>query len=340
MTEAQSGETFVHVVIVNYNTEALVIDCLKSIDRERQSYPGLCVTVVDNASSDGSVAALQAAVADNDWQSWAKICPQSTNAGFAAGNNVVLEDFKNLPATHFWLLNPDTYLRPGALAGLFDIMASNPRAGIVGSRLEWPDGTQQHSTFVFPSVASEFLTALPLGLFAKFFERWIVAQPPTLVTQRYDWLSGASLLIRREVLEDVGLLDPKYFLYFEETDFCKRAAAHGWQCWFAPASRVVHLVGQSTGVTNPKQLVARRPRYWFESRRRYFATHHGAAYATAADVAISLNAIANRLVAAIRGSSPGIPSHFIRDVMAQGGCFRTVFKSKRDDTSRQQSVQS
>ncbi len=91
-------------------------------------------------------------------------------------------------------------------------------------------------------------------------------------------------MIRREVFEAVGLLDEAYFMYFEEVDFCLRAARAGWRCWYVPASRVVHLVGQSSGVTDPR-LRKRRPAYWFESRRRYFVKNHGAVVAMLADAA-------------------------------------------------------
>jgi GT2 family glycosyltransferase len=91
------------------------------------------------------------------------------------------------------------------------------------------------------------------------------------------------MLIRREV--DVGPLDEGYFLYFEEVDFCRRARRAGWRCWYVPGSRVVHLVGASTGVSDPRHKIKRMPDYWFESRRRYFVRNHGLAYAGLADLA-------------------------------------------------------
>ena len=90
---------------------------------------------------------------------------------------------------------------------------------------------------------------------------------------------GASLLVRQAVFQDVGGMDEEYFLYYEETDFCLRAARAGWPTWYVPGSAVVHLVGQSTGVTAIEGPPKRRPRYWFESRRRYFEKNHGRLYA-------------------------------------------------------------
>lgn len=93
------------------------------------------------------------------------------------------------------------------------------------------------------------------------------------------------MIVRREVFESVGLLDEKYFMYFEEVDFCLAANRSGWPCWYVPASRVVHLVGQSSGVTDTKRPPKRLPKYWFDSRRRYFLKNHGWLYAAIADAA-------------------------------------------------------
>ncbi len=93
------------------------------------------------------------------------------------------------------------------------------------------------------------------------------------------------MIVRREVFESVGLLDEKYFMYFEEVDFCLRALKSGWPCWYVPTSRVVHLVGQSSGVTDTKRPPRRLPGYWFDSRRRYFLKNHGWLYAALADAA-------------------------------------------------------
>ena len=105
---------------------------------------------------------------------------------------------------------------------------------------------------------------------------------------RVDWVAGASLLIRLEVFRAVGLLDPGYFMYYEEVDFCLKASRAGWPCWYVPSSRVVHLVGQSSGVTSSSRARRRLPRYWFAARKRFFVANHGRAKALAADLAYAL----------------------------------------------------
>ena len=103
--------------------------------------------------------------------------------------------------------------------------------------------------------------------------------------EQADWVSGASMVVRRAVLDAVGPMDEGYFLYFEETDFCLQARRAGWQTWYLPQAAVVHVAGQSTGLTGPHAKVARVPGYWFDSRRRFFSKNHGRAYAMAADLA-------------------------------------------------------
>jgi N-acetylglucosaminyl-diphospho-decaprenol L-rhamnosyltransferase len=164
-------------------------------------------------------------------------------------------------------------------------MDRHPGVGLAGSRLEDPDGTPQCSAFRFITAATEFVSALRLGIVSKLMNRWVVAPPIPDEPRPADWLAGASLIVRRSVFEEIGLLDPSYFLYFEEVDFCLRARRAGWRCWYVPASRVVHLVGSATGVSETRRKPPRRPAYWFDSRRRYFIKNFGPLHAAAADAA-------------------------------------------------------
>jgi GT2 family glycosyltransferase len=160
-------------------------------------------------------------------------------------------------------------------------MEQNPAVGIAGSRLEDPDGTPQHSAFRFHSAASEFDAGLRLGPVTRLLSRWIVAPPIVDEPIVTDWVSGASMMVRRQAFEDVGLLDEGYFTYFEDIDFCFQAKKKGWSAWYVPASRIVHLVGQSSGVNRtPRRL----PPYLLEARRRYFLKSYGALYAAIVDL--------------------------------------------------------
>lgn len=274
------------VVIVNYQTASLTLDGLSSLVAEHQRGLEMRVVVVDNASGDDSLAALQQGLTALQNPDWIQVEAMPRNGGFAYGNNVVLRQAMaaNAPPDYILLLNPDAAVREGAIAPLIQFLDDHPKVGLVGSRLEEPDGTPQTSAFRFPSVWSELDHGLRLGVVSRLIQHRRLAMPIVMEPCLSDWLAGASLMIRREVLSSAGLFDEDYFLYFEEVDFCHRAQQAGWECWYVPESRVVHLVGQSTGVTDTRRSPQRMPQYWFESRRRYFLKFHGVFYTALADL--------------------------------------------------------
>lgn len=276
-----------HLVVLNYRTPDLTVDCLKSLVDEVKALPGTHVTVVDNASGDGSAVTIAAAIDREGWSDWVTFMPLEKNGGYAFGNNAAIRSIlesDNVPP-YILLLNPDTIVHPGALKALVNFMDQHPEVGIAGSRLEDPDGTPQCSAFRFPSVFSELDGGLRLGIVSRLLSRWIIAPPVPEVECQTDWVAGASMIVRREVFETVGLMDEKYFLYFEEVDFCMAANRAGWPCWYVPSSRVVHFVGQSSGVTDTKRPPKRRPTYWFDSRRRFFVKNYGRWYAVLTEAA-------------------------------------------------------
>lgn len=272
------------IIIVNYRTPALVLDCLRSIAPSMEAHSEWGVVLVDNASGDDSVTQFEAVRQSAGWDRWLRLLPLTTNGGFAAGNNAAIRFLQAVPppVDYYLLLNPDTIAHADAVLALVDFMEDRPKVGIVGSRLENRDGTPQRSAFRFPSFISEWENGLRLGAMSRLVDRWIVAPPVQECAHATDWVSGASMLVRREVVDSIGLLDESFFLYFEETDFCLRAARAGWQCWYVPESRVIHLVGQSTGIGTPRKRV---PRYWLHSRHYYFRKNHGGPYALLANCA-------------------------------------------------------
>ena len=279
------SSTIVLVVIVNYRTPILTINCLRSLVSEVQSSPGTRVAVVDNDSGDRSLEQIGTAIETEGWGNWVSLIPSDHNGGYAFGNNVVIRpvlESSNLPL-YFLLLNPDTQVHPGAIKALVDFMEKHPDVGIAGSSFEEADGTPWPIAFRFPTVLSEMDSGLRLGVVTRLLSNWVVTRTMTDEEAQVDWLPGASMLIRPEVFKSVGLMDEGYFLYCEETDFCLQARRAGWSCWYVPQSRVMHIAGQSTGVTDRKLPPKRLPQYWFDSRRRYFVKNHGLLYAGLAD---------------------------------------------------------
>ncbi len=278
------------VVIVNYRTAPLTLECLQSLEPEVRSQPGTQVVVVDNASGDRSAETIQTAISQQGWQGWATVLPSDHNGGYAYGNNLAIRPALQAenPPLYYLLLNPDTQVRPGALRALVEFMDQHPTAGITGSSAENQAGKPWATAFRFPSVFSELDGGLRLGLVSKLLSKWVIAQAMTETPEAVDWLPGASMMIRRQVFEAIGLMDEDYFLYYEETDFCLQAKRAGWSCWYVPQSRVMHIAGQSTGVTATNQQPKRLPQYVFDSRRRYFVKNHGWLYAAMADLAWSV----------------------------------------------------
>ncbi len=272
------------VVIVNYRTAPLVVDCLRSLQGEEKAVPGLKVAVVDCCSEDDSIQRISAAIAENGWRRWVSLMPLPENAGFARGNNAAIRAALHSahPPEFVMLLNPDTRVQPGAVHALLEFLESRSEAGLAGSRLEDDFGNVQKSAFRFPSILSEVESALRLGVVSTLLARWQVAPPPPDDTAPAEWLSGAALMIRRAVIEEVGLLDEGYFMYYEDADFCMAANRAGWSCWYVPESRVIHLVSQASGI---ESNLKPRPAYWFDARRRYFLKNHGVLYAAACDAA-------------------------------------------------------
>ena len=303
------------VIIVNYKTADLTIDALASLEPELAAVAPARVVVVDNLSGDGSVERIAAAIAARGWGAWAKLVAAEKNGGFAYGNNRGLEAGTNdggWPA-YVHLLNPDTVIRPGALASLVRFMEANPRVGIAGSRLEDPDETPQRSAFRFPGLLNEVEFSLRLRMLSRALAPWVGAPPISDSAVRTDWVAGASMIIRRAVFEAIGPLDEDYFMYFEEVDFTLRALEAGWPCWYVPESRVVHLVGQASGVTDPHQRRRRRPGYWFESRRRYYLRHLGRARTALADLTVAAGNLTWQARRIVQGKADDTPEHFLGD---------------------------
>ena len=264
------------IVIVNYKTAALAVDCLRSIAGQAGPSPRLRVAVVDNASGDGSVDRLTSAIAAYGWAGWVEVIASDRNGGFAAGNNLAIARemarSRDDRPRYFLLLNPDTVVRPGSISSLFDFMEAHPRAAVAGSRIEDPQGGSAGSARRFPSPLGELESAARFGPITRILRRHVIPIAAAGSPIACDWVSGAAMILRSEMLETVDLFDEGFFLYYEETDLCRRAVSAGWQVWFVPGSRVVHHEGSSTGIRNPNR---RRPRYWYESRRRFFVKAYG-----------------------------------------------------------------
>jgi GT2 family glycosyltransferase len=303
------------VVIVHYRTPALVIECLRSLHGEMKTYGNASAVVIDNQSQDGSLQRIGDAIAGEGWSGWARLVEAPLNGGFAYGNNQVIGPALAAPdpPDYFWLLNPDTTAYPGAMSELVSFMATRPQVGLAGSAIEEERGVLWPFAFRFPSLLSELDGSLQLGIVTKLLSPWGILRPMDGRETCVDWVSGASLMVKREVFEAIGLMDQSYFLYYEETDFILQAKRAGWQCWYVPQSRVFHVAGASTGMVDRPPEPRRLPRYWFESRRRYFIKNHSRAYAMVTDLVWIVSHALGRVRRALQRKSGFETPHLFGD---------------------------
>jgi len=265
----------VAIIIVNYKTPELVNECLASLAKEPEAVEQYRVFVGDADSQDGSTEIISRYIEENDIQ-FATCFDIGGNHGFAYGNNYILKT-RVLPDPQFryvHFLNPDTYIHPGAVSALLEALRARPEAGVVGSRLENPDGSLRAYAFRFPSLWREFFRGAQLPHIEKLLPNTSIHIPQLRDTRKVDWVTGASFMMPREVIEEVGLMDDRYFLYFEEVDLMFRVHKAGYEVWHVAESRVVHLAGQATGV-RAEATLKRLPPFWFHSRFKFFRDRYG-----------------------------------------------------------------
>lgn len=272
------------VVILNYRVTDLTIACLRSLAPRIGEVPGAKVAVCENGTGGDAADRLREAIDRNGWSRWAELTVVQPNRGFTGGNNIVIRAAlaSDDPPEYVLLLNADTLVLDGALQEIVGFMDAHPRAGVAGTALLSPEGEIQASPFRFQGIATELDRGLRLGIVSRLLSRWAVVPPTPARAERVDWVSGASMLLRRTMLDEIGLLDEGLYTYFDDIDLCLRARRRGWETWYVPTSRIVHLEGASTGIT---EHVRPRPGYWFEARRRFFLKNHGAIYTALADAA-------------------------------------------------------
>ncbi|MEM9759769.1 MAG: glycosyltransferase family 2 protein [Pseudomonadota bacterium] len=260
-----------NVSIINYRTAETTRRCLDAL--MAAAHPDAAVTIVDNASGDGSAEAIT---------DWIAAAPRSIpvalirfprNTGFSGGHN---QGMAAQPGARFHLiLNSDALVRPGALDALLAAAEANPKAGLIAPRLEWEDGEIQTSAFRKHSPFSELIRGAVTGPVTTLLHRWDVPLPPPTDPKEVDWVSFACVLLRAEALKDVGHMDEGYFLYFEDADYCHRLSQAGWEIAFAPEARIVHLRGGSAPVKSLAAARKRLPAYWYASRTRLLYRLHG-----------------------------------------------------------------
>lgn len=315
------------VVLLNYRTAEMTA---KAADAAVVAMNGLPaeMTIVDNDSGDGSFEALTEHVAAQGW-SHVRVVQSGWNGGFGAGNNVGMRGGMSdgTAPDFYFLLNSDAFPAPDAIRILYDHMVQSPETGCAGSHIHGPEGDPHLTAFRFPSILGELEGAARTGPVSRILAWWRVPLDELpMAPQTVDWLAGASMMLRRETLEEIGLFDETFFLYFEETDLCLRMARAGWQTWYIPQSKVSHVGGASTGMKSWSRV----PQFWLDSRAHYFSKNHGWLYAVLATKAHVLGGLLWRLRRLVSGKPQLDPDHFLRDLAVHD--LRSLWPWKRRPT--------
>ena len=260
------------VVILNYRRADLTIQCLRSLEPEIAGNADCSAVVVDNGSDDESAEQIESALQSRNWNSWCQFVRSETNGGFAAGNNL---GFHTVKAEAYLLFNSDARVVNGSIAQLLQIMKNNPRAGLIGPRLEGPDGEPQISCFRYRSPLTEFVAAAATGPVSRLLRSVDVGIEVCDEPSEPPWVSFAGVVIRHDVIDQIGPMDEEFFMYFEDIDYCRRARRAGWKVLHDPSARIIHLRGGTSSVKSAIMNRDRIPQYYYESRSRYFAKYYG-----------------------------------------------------------------
>jgi N-acetylglucosaminyl-diphospho-decaprenol L-rhamnosyltransferase len=266
----------VAVIVVSWNVRNYLANCLRSVCNDmRQTGLNGRIWVVDNDSTDGTVDLLA------NLFPHVSVIANQRNVGFGAANNQGMKAAAADQPRYYFLLNPDTLVRPGATRHLVECLDDRPNAGMAGARLVYGDGRFQHSAFRFPGLGQLLFDLFPLPnrLYesrwnGRYARRWY---RPDSAPFAVDHPLGATMLVRADVAEATNGFDESYHMYCEEIDWCWRIKQAGWNIYTVPAAEVVHYGGEST-----RQIPAQSIINLWRSRAQLYRQHHGRAKLAAA----------------------------------------------------------
>ncbi|GAC1318750.1 MAG: glycosyltransferase family 2 protein [Myxococcales bacterium] len=264
--------------VVNTNGRDLLLRCLAAIHATTPRAADFEVLVLDNASTDGSAAAVRA------FGRGVRLIALERRTGKAENDSTLM---RAASGRYCMLLNEDSELCPGAPAALIAALEGDPRAAAAGAQLLRPDGSPQPCAWRLPSVTTALAGAL-------FLHRWLTVQSGG-EARRVGWAQSSAMLVRSAAAAEVGYLDPSFFVYSDETDFCKRLSDNGWHILYVPDARAIHREQLATD----RAAATRRIVEFHRNRDRYMRKHHGRAQAAAVRLLTAWSYLARALAAIV-----------------------------------------
>jgi GT2 family glycosyltransferase len=277
----------VSIIIVNWNTKDLLLSCIRSL-KNRTRNLDYEIIVVDNASADGSQEAMKLNFPD------VTLIQNKENLGFGKANNIGIQASSG---RYLCLVNSDVEIKEGCIDHLINFMEQHPEAGMAGPKIYYPDGRIQISCKQFPSLWNYFCEAMGIHNIFPNFKIFSAVEMNYFnhnELRRVDVLMGAFWAIRREALEDVGLLDERFFFYSEDTDWCRRFRKNGWEIFFYPESEIIHYHGGSSSGPSSKYLIQLR-----RAKLQYWMKHHSRLKSNCARIILILQQVRRILLYAI-----------------------------------------
>lgn len=269
--ETNLPTALVNVSIINYRTPDLTIQCAQSVLEDTRDFDCM-VSIVDNASGDGSLEQLQAWRNCEPQKDRVQVIASASNTGFSGGHN---QGMAACNADYHLILNSDAVVRTGFFKALLAAAEAEPDRGLFAPRIDYDDGGQQISCFRLHTPWSELIRGAETGPVTRLLQRYKV--PLTLPPRdaQIGWASFACILLRDKMVQEVGAMDEGYFLYFEDVDYCWKARQSGWRIRYVPDAQLVHFRGGSGPVKSLIKEQKRLPAYYYASRTRVFYRMHG-----------------------------------------------------------------
>lgn len=270
--------------IVNTNGRDYLLACLEAIERTHPQGVECEILVLDNASDDGSAAAVRERGGD------VRLIELEARTGKAENDSTLMRE---AGGRYCLLLNEDSELRPGAVAALVEALDADPKAAAATPQLLDSAGAPVPCAWRFPGVGTALIGAL-------FLHRWLTVQSKGRTTRLVDWAQSSALLVRREAAAGIGYMDPAFFVYYDECDFAKRLDGAGWHSLFVPAAEAVHHDQLSTDLAKGLPRIVE----FHRNRDRYMRKHHGRGAALAVRLLTAWSYAARALAAAVLPNQP------------------------------------